>query len=157
MHSQRWLKSIRFFLGFLLAPAIVPYCLCLSLDLVTRQPTSSPGVPVNDIGMLVLGMFVLNVGIGLAYLGALCFGLPYVLVMSHKSHLTFRTIMAPTAAISFVYGGIVYASLVSHYSFAGIVAVLSVPTVILSGLSFYFISVWSPLDSKAIKSREPVE
>jgi hypothetical protein len=65
--------------------------------------------------------------------------------------------MAPTAVLSFVYGGIVYVSLVSDYSFAGIVTVLSVPTVILSGLSFYFISVWSPLDSKAIKSRQPIE
>jgi hypothetical protein len=157
MHSQKWLKSIRFFLGFLLAPAIVPYCLCLSLDLVTRQLASSPGVQVNDVGMLVLGMFVLNVGMGLAYFGALCFGLPYVLAMSHKNRLTFRTIMAPTAVLSFVYGGIVYVSLVSDYSFAGIVTVLSVPTVILSGLSFYFISVWSPLDSKAIKSRQPIE
>ncbi len=156
MHSQKWLKSIRFFLGFLLAPAIVPYCLCLSLDLVTWQLTSSPGVQVNDVGMLMLGIFALNVGMGFAYLGALCFGLPYVLVMLGRSRLNFRAVMAPTVVLSFVYGGIVYASLVNNYSFAGLVAILSVPAVILSGLSFYFISVWRPYGSKVIRSLRTV-
>jgi hypothetical protein len=112
---------------------------------------------INNAGMFVLGVFALNVGVGLAYLGALCFSLPYVLVMSHKSRLSFRTIIAPTAVLSLVYGGIVYASLVSHYSFAGTIAVLSVPAVILSGFSFYLISVWSPLGSKANRSQQHVE
>jgi len=156
MHSQKWLKVIRLFLGFLLAPAVVPFCLCLSLDFVTWQLTSSPGVQINDVGMLMLGMFALTVGMGLAYFGALCFGLPYVLIMLHRGRLNFRDVMAPTSALSLVYCGIVYASLI-NYSFAGIIAALSVPAVILSGLSFYFISVWRSDGSTAIRSQRPVE
>ena len=157
MYSQKWLKGIRLFLGFILAPAIVPLCLCLSLDLITWQLTLNPGVQANDVGMVMLGIFVLNVGIGFAYFGAFCFGLPYILFMLERGQLNFRAVMTLTAVLSFVYGGIVYASLVNNYSFAGIVAILSVPAVILSGLSFYFISVWSPYGSKAIKSQQPVE
>jgi len=157
MHSQKWLKGTRLFLGFLLAPAIVPLCVCLSLDLVTWQLTSSPGVQVNDVGMVLLGMFALNVGIGFAYFGALCFGLPYVLFMLDKNRLNFLTVMAPTVVLSLIYCGIVYASLKNHYSFAGVVAALSLPAVILSGLGFYFISVWKPYGSKAIRSLRPIE
>ena len=157
MRSQKWLKVIRLFLGFLLAPAVVPVCLCLSLDFVTWQLTSSPGVQVNNVGMVMLGMFALNVGMGLAYFGALCFGLPYVLFMLHRSRLNFRAVMAPTAALSLLYCGVVYASLINHYSFADVVAALSVPAVILSGLSFYFISVWRSYGSTAIRSQRPVE
>ena len=157
MHSKKWLKGIRLFLGFLLAPALVPFCMCLSLDLATWQLTSSPGVQVNDVGMVMLGMFVLNVGMGLPYFGALCFGLPYVLFMLHRDRLNFRAVMVPTLVLSLVYCGIVYVSLINNYSFAGMVAALSVPVVILSGLSFYFISVWKSYGSTAIRSQQPVE
>jgi len=113
MHSKKWLKGIRLFLGFLLAPAVVPFCLCLSLDLATWQLTSSPGVQVNDVGMVMLGIFALSVGMGLAYFVALCFGLPYVLFMLHRGRLNFRDVMAPTVVLSFVYCVVVYASLIS--------------------------------------------
>lgn len=156
MHSQKWRKRIRLFLGFLLAPTVVPLCLCLSLDIVTQRLTSSPGVQVNDVGMVVLGLFVLNIGFGLAYFGALCFGLPYVLVMLDRGRLNFRAVMTPTLVLSLVYCGVVYLSLKNHYSFAEVIAAISVPAVILSGLSFYFISVWRFSEYAVPGSRQPV-
>lgn len=157
MHSQKWLKGIRLFLGFLIAPTVVPLCLCLSLDIVTWCLTSSPGVQVNDVGMAMFALFVLNVGLGLAYLGALCFGLPYVLFMLDRDRLNFRAVMAPTLVLSLVYCGVVYASLRDYYSFAEAVAALSVPAVILSGLSFYLIGVWRSYGSTVPGPRQPVE
>jgi len=147
MNSRPWLRNVRLFCGFLLAPALVPLTLHAALKLVV----ANLGLDLGEVSASTLRVFVLTFGVGMVYLGALCFGVPYVLFLQRAGRLKFRTILLPTLMLSWVYSVVVYASLVADYPFARTVAVLCGPGVILAGLSFYFIAVWkSPEDETPI-------
>jgi hypothetical protein len=138
MGFRQWIRGIRLFGGFLLAPAVVPLTLYGSLQLVTAH--FHPGV--SGINEQALRMFVLTVGVGMVYLCILCFGLPYVLLVLRAGRLNFRTVILPTLVLSWIFAMVVYFSLQKDYPFAGTVAALCVPGVILAGLCFYILGVW---------------
>lgn len=133
-------------LGFLLAPAIVPYWLLVSLDYI-RAPIIATGYRPSDLSELVFAMGWGNVGIGGAYFGAWFIALPVtvMILISDKVKLNFRVVMIMTLVFSAVYGWVVYTSFVGHYWFAEGWAAISVPGVIASGFCFYLIAVWSPV------------
>lgn len=137
MDSQKWLTGIRLFAGCLLAPAIVPAVLAGSLRIITHQ-----GPPIDDFTRSALTMFVLTVGLGLAYLLALCFCLPCVLSMRRAGWLNFRTVLGPALVLAWLYALLVYACLQNDYPFAKPVAALSALGVVLACLFFYVIAVW---------------
>lgn len=138
MNSHRWLPGLRLFLGFLLAPAVVPLTLQVSLRIAVAcfRPA------VSDIAADALDVFVLTFGVGMVYLCVLCFGVPYVLLVRQAGRLTFRAVLLPTLLLAWVYSVVLYASLQRDYPFAGAVAVLNVPGVILAGLCFFVLGVW---------------
>ena len=138
MDARQWLRGIRLFGGFLLAPAVVPLTLQASLNLVTACLHLNP----NDLPAATLRVFVLTFGVGMVYLGVLCLGVPYVVLLQRAGRLSFRTVMLPTLMLSWVYAVAVYFSLQKDYPHAGAVAALCVPGVLLAGLCFYLIGVW---------------
>ena len=139
MNAEKKVRCIRLFLGFLLAPAIVPIWMGFSLDGIIAYI----GIEPSDLAYLILGMSILVGDTGLAYLGGLIFGLPYVIYMLRQGQMNFRTLMAATLVMSLMYSVIEYISLNPQYQLiAKPMAILSVPAVILSGLCFYFISFW---------------
>lgn len=144
MSFRQWIRGIRLFGGFLLTPAVVPLTLCGSLQLVTARLHPS----LSSINEEALRMFVLTFGVGMVYLGVLCFGLPYVLLVLRAGRLNFRTIMLPTLMLSWIFSMVVYFSLQKDYPFAGTVAALCVPGVILAGLCFYVLGVWRSNDEE---------
>ncbi|MBM4028221.1 MAG: hypothetical protein FJ280_22935 [Planctomycetes bacterium] len=145
MNGRRWLRGFRLFWGLVLAPAVVPVTLFLSLQTaVTRF-----GLDRSDVVTAALHTFVLTFGAGLVYLSVLCFGLPYIVLLSRAGRLNFRTIMLPTGMLSWVYCVVIYASLHGDYPFAGTVAAICVPGVLLSGLLFYVIALWRSGDADA--------
>jgi hypothetical protein len=138
MNRRHLIQGLRLFWRFLLAPAIVPLTLYGSLHLVTACFRPSLG----GINEEALRMFVLTVGVGMVYLCVLCFGLPYVLLILRAGRLSFRTVLLPTLMLSWIFAMVVYFSLQKDYPFAGTVAALCVPGVILAGLCFYVLAVW---------------
>ena len=116
----------------------MPLTLYGSLQLVTAyfHPNFS------GINEEALRAFVLTFGVGMVYLCVLCFGLPYVLLVLRAGRLNFRTVMLPTLMLSWIFSMVVYFSLQKDYPFAGTVAALCVPGVILAGLCFYVLGVW---------------
>jgi hypothetical protein len=138
MNWPTWLRGSRLFLGFLLAPAVVPLTLHVSLSVVAAYL----GLNLSELDADSLRSFVLTFGVGMVYLCVLCLGVPYVLLLSKAGRLNFRTITVTTLMVSWVYSVLVYVSLQKDFSFAGTVAALCMPGVILSGLCFYFIGVW---------------
>jgi hypothetical protein len=141
MSLQRWLEGTRLFLGFLLAPVIVTISLSACVDLVFAYLGANPDGPAE----VMLGIFLLTVGLGMPYFAALCVGLPYVIALLNREQLNFRTVMIPTLVISVVYPLVVYFSLCNMHPshlFAEAVAAPQVLDVILAGLCFYFIGVW---------------
>jgi hypothetical protein len=135
MGFRQWIRGIRLFGAFLLAPAVVPLTLYGSLQLVTAHALSG----INEEA---LRMFVLTVGVGMVYLCVLCFGLPYALLVLRAGRLNFRAVILPTLMLSWIFAMVVYFSLQKEYPFAGTVAALCVPGVILAGLCFYVVGVW---------------
>ena len=142
MSFRQWIRGIRLFWGFLLTPAVVPLTLYGSLQLVTAY--SHPNF--SGINEEALRAFVLTFGVGMVYLCVLCFGLPYVLLVLRAGRLNFRTVMLPTLMLSWIFSMVVYFSLQKDYPFAGTVAALCVPGVILAGLCFYTLGVWKSRD-----------
>ena len=138
MSFRQWIRGIRLFGGFLLTPAVVPLTLYGALQLVSAHFHPS----LSDINEEVLRTFVLTVGVGMVYLCVLCFGLPYVLLVLRAGRLNFRTVMLPTLMLSWIFSMVVYFSLQKDYPFAGTVAALCVPGVIVAGLCFYVLGVW---------------
>jgi hypothetical protein len=130
------------FWGFLLAPAVVPLTLHGSLNLVTAYFH----LDLSGIMADALRMFVLTFGVGMVYLCVLCFGVPYVILVQKAGRLSFRAVMLPTGMLSWVFSVLVYFSLQKDYPFAGTVAVLCAPGVLLAGLCFYAIGVWRSHD-----------
>ena len=141
MSWSKGLKVLRFFVGFLLAPVVVAVSLSTSLDGELSRLGARPDGPAK----VMLGAFFGVVGLGVPYLGALLFGLPYTLVMLDQGRLSFRVVVVPTLIFSAVYPVIVYLSLCdmrfSHRS-AWAVAAPQVFAVVVSGLSFYLLAVW---------------
>ena len=132
-------------LGLVLAPAVVPLVLYVSL----RVAVARLGPDQSDLTVAALHLFVLAVGVGLVYLCVLCFGVPYVLLLRRAGRLSLRTIMLTTLILSWVYSVVVYASLQQDYPFAGTIAVFCVPAVLLAGLLFYLIALWrTPVDEE---------
>lgn len=143
MSFRAWLRGLRLCGAFLLAPAIVPTTLYVSLRVITARL----GLSHSDVAAAALRTFVLIFGIGLVYLSVLCLGVPYILLLRRAERLNFRTVMLPALVLSWGYSVLVYTSLQADYAFAAIVAVLCVPGVLLAGLFFYFLGVWrSPGD-----------
>ena len=142
MNSRQWLRGIRLFWGFLLAPAVVPLPLHGSLNLVTAHSH----LDFSGIMADTLRTFVLPFGVGMVYLCVPCFGVPYVALVLKAGRLSFRAIMLPTLMPSWVFSVVVYFSLQKGYPFAGTVAALCVPGVLLAGLCFYLIGVWRSHD-----------
>ena len=142
MYVRNWLGGIRLFLGFLLAPAIVSVCLVTSLDMVLARLGAHPDGPTN----VMIGAFVGVVGLVVPYLGALCLGLPYVIILLGRRWLNFRAVMIATLIFALVYPAIVYLSLCDtlhpSHPLAEAVAAPQIAAVLLSGLCFYFIGVW---------------
>ena len=138
MNSRKWLRGIRLFWGFLLAPAVVPLTLHGSLNLVTAHFH----LDLSGIMADTLRTFELTFGVGMVYLCVLCFGVPYVALVLKAGRLGFRAVMLPTLMLSWVFSVVVYFSLQKDYPFAGTVAALCVPGVLLAGLCFYLIGVW---------------
>jgi hypothetical protein len=138
MNSRTWLPGLRLFCGFLLAPAVVPLTLYGSLRLASARSRLGLGVVATD----VLNVLVLTFGVGMVYLCVLCFGVPYIILLRRAGRLTFRAVLLPTLLLSWVYSVVVYASLQGDYPFAGMVAALCVPGVVLAGLGFYTIGLW---------------
>lgn len=143
MYMRKWLKAIRVFLAFLLAPAIVSICLFTSLDLVLARLGAHPDGPA----LIMLGTFALILGLVVPYLGALCLGFFYFIhACLGQRRSDFWAVAIATLLFALVYPTVVYLSLrdslhASH-SVAKAVAAPQVPAVILSGLCFYFISLW---------------
>jgi hypothetical protein len=144
MSFRQWIRGIRLFGGFLLAPAVVPLTLYGSLQLVTAH--AHPGL--GGVNEEALRMFVLTVGVGMVYLCVLCFGLPYALLVLRAGRLNFRAVILPTLMLSWIFAMVVYFSLQKEYPFAGTVAALCVPGVILAGLCFYVLGVWRSDDDE---------
>jgi hypothetical protein len=138
MNPRRWSQGVRLSGGFLLAPAVVPLTLYAALSIATAYHR----LDLSGIATDALRMFVLTFGVGMVYLCVLCFGVPYVVLVRKAGRLNFRAVMLPTLLLSWVYSVVVYASLLHDYPFAGTVAALCLPGVILAGLCFYFIGVW---------------
>ena len=138
MSSRAWLRGFRLFGAFLLAPAVMPATLYTSLRVIATRF----GPSLSDIAADALRTFVLTFGVGMVYLSVLCLGVPYVLLLRRAERLSFRTVMLPALVLSWVYSVIVYASLQGDYPFAGTIAALCVPGVLLAGLFFYILGVW---------------
>jgi len=152
MNTRRWVRGVRLFLGFLLAPAIVPVSIWLAAGKVLADFESRPGAHVNAPAMVVLFVILFGVGFVMVYFGTLCLGLPYVIRLIQKGQLSFRNIMVVVLPLSLVYAGIVYVALspmIPRDPLAWFVAMCSIPAVIMSGLCFYLISVWRPLGRDA--------
>ena len=145
MSLHGWLRGIRLFLGFLLAPAVVPLTLHAALSIIITRL----GLNLTDLRAESLRLFELTFGVGMVYLCVLCFGLPYVLFMLRAGRLDFRAILLPTLVAAWVYAVVVYASLHRDFSFAGTVATACVPGVLLAGLCFYLLAVWHAPDADA--------
>ena len=146
MNTGKWLQGFRLFVGLALAPAVVPLVLYVSL----RIALARLGPNQTDLTMPALHLFVLVVGVGLVYLGVACFGVPYVLLLRRAGRLTFRTVMLPILMLSWIYAVVVYTSLHQDYAFAGTVAALCVPGVLLAGLLFHLIAVWRTPEDEEI-------
>jgi len=144
MSFQRWLPGLRLCGAFLLAPALVPLALQLSLSIIVVHfhlgASNFTGTP--------LGLFVQTYGVGLVYLGALCFGVPYVVLVRNAGRLTFSTVLLPTLLLSWVYPVVIYFALQRDFPYAGTVAAACVPGVLLAGLCFYAIGVWKSRPSE---------
>jgi hypothetical protein len=147
MNAHKWLRLFRWLGGFLLAPAIVPLTLYAAVQIgVARLDHDLSTITAN-----ALAQFVLIFGVGLVYLSMLCFGIPYVVLFQRAGRLSFRTIMVPVLLLSWVYSVVIYGGLHGVYPFAGTVALVCVPAVILTGLCFYFIVLWrAPIDETEI-------
>ncbi len=146
MSTEKWSRGFRLFLGLVLAPAVVPLVLYISLRLALARL----GPDQAYFTAAGLHLFVLAIGVGPAYLCALCFGMPYVVLLRRSGRLGFRTLMLPTLMLSWIYSVVVYTSLQHDYPFAGTVAAFCVPGVLLAGLFFYLIAVWRAPEDEAI-------
>ena len=145
MSTEKWSWGFRLLLGLVLAPAVVPLALYVSL----RIALARLGPDQAYFTVAGLHLFVVAIGVGPAYLCVLCFGVPYILLLRRAGRLRFRTIMLPALMLSWIYAVVVYTSLQQDYAFAGTVAGLCVPGVLLAGLLFHVIAVWrTPADEE---------
>ncbi len=138
MNAEKWFRECRLVMALALAPAVVPLVLYVSLGLALARL----GPSGTDLTGAALWTFILAAGVGPVYLCVLCFGVPYVLLLRRAGRLSLRTIMLPTVILSWVYWAVVYASLSPDYTFAGTVAGLCVPGVLLAGLLFHVLALW---------------
>ncbi|MCU0917500.1 MAG: hypothetical protein MUC88_23480 [Planctomycetes bacterium] len=138
MGSRNWFRGLRLFLGFLVAPAVVP----LTLHVALSVTIAGLGLDLTAQTTRSLRVFELTFGVGMVYLCMFCFGLPYIVLLAKADRLNVRTIMIPALILSWVYSVLVYAVLQQDFSFAGTVAAACVPGVLLAGLCFYFLAVW---------------
>jgi hypothetical protein len=116
-----------------------------SLNLVT----ACSRLNLSDLAAAALRVFVLTFGVGMVYLCVLCLGVPYVVLMQKAGRLNFRTVMLPTLVLSWVYSVVVYFSLQNDYPYAGTVAALCLPGVLLAGLCFYLLALWRSQEDDA--------
>jgi hypothetical protein len=146
MITEKWSRNFRLALGLVLAPMVVPLVLYVSLRLALARlgPDQTYFTPAG------LHLFVLVVGAGPVYLGVLCLGIPYLLLLRRAGRLSFRTIMLPALMLSWVYSVVVYTSLQRDYPFAGTVAGLCVSGVLLAGLLFHFLVLWRAPEEEEI-------
>jgi hypothetical protein len=146
MNPGKKLRGFRWFGGFLLAPAVVPLILYVALRLAVVGLSPE----VSDARESIVRLYVLVFGVGLVYLGVLCLGIPYVLLLRRLGPPRLRTIMVPTSIMSWIYAVTVYTSLQQDYPHAGTVAALCVPAVLLAGVLFHLIALWRAPDHEEI-------
>ena len=122
MVSREWLKYGRLLCGFLVAPAIAPVSLILLLILVVGGCRAE--CPV--LGPMFL-QGIIHSGIPTSYACAILIAVPYVLWMRSRRELDFWAVMADMVV--------------------GVIVLAPLPGIVLAGLCFYFIAVWTPRSS----------
>lgn len=146
MNPGKRLRGFRWLGGFLLAPAVVPLILYVAL----RLAVVGLGSQANDAREDIVRLYVLVFGVGLVYLGVLCLGIPYVFLLRRLGRLHLRTITVATLIASWIYAVVVYTSLQPDYPYAGTIAALCVPAVLLAGVLFHVIALWRAPDHEEI-------
>jgi hypothetical protein len=139
----------------LVTPVILTVWLSVSLDAMVAYFGGHPDGPAA----VMLGAFVIVLGLLAPFTCLILVGLPYALIMLMKGRLNLLAVALPTLFLAVVYALVLYRSLLyyRHPAFALSVALLSVPGVMLSGLCFYVVGAWgiaqetleSPADSAA--------
>lgn len=139
---KRWRvgRYARWLLAAVVTPLIVAVWLGGSLDVVLACLGGHP----SDTARVMLGIFVLMVGLVLPSAVVLFLALPFALVASRTGQLTWRTALLITLPVAAIYGVIVFSSLSPqrYPTFATIMALVAMPGVLLAALSFYFVGFW---------------
>jgi len=138
--SPSGVQYVRLFAAILLTPIVVVVWLSISLDMVMAHFGANP----NDTTNLLLGMFLVVVGLGLPFGFMLLVGLPYAIGMMIAQRLNFRTVLVPAMPLAILYGVIVYFSLQPerHAAPARAMALAAVAGVLVANLCFYVVGVW---------------
>jgi hypothetical protein len=103
-----------------------------------------PSLWDNGAAFAMFTSMLLSYGAMLAYLGTLLFSLPCALIMLDKGRLNFVNVMVATVLLALVYCLVLNVILIRIYTFIPNVVAWSVFAVIVSGLCFYLIGVWTP-------------
>jgi hypothetical protein len=137
MSPEHHRLDVRLWLGFLVAPAVVPVASVLAgLGAVRLRLTAG-----QDVGQFILGFllfFAIRVELPLAYGCALLFGGPYVLRLYGKGTLDFWTLMTPVVVVacSLV---VVLCIATPRLRYHAALAAVGIEA---AGLAFYFLAVW---------------
>jgi len=138
MSLWKWISGIRMFMGFIVAPALVPiWSISLFAVFIDSREIDCPaGLAsfIEGIPAAIVMWYVCIVGLGL----------PWVLSTRSRGELCLWRMMAPILclacplAVLFLVLGAMGGLLI------GVIAALWLPVVVLSALCFYFIGVWQP-------------
>ena len=142
MVSREWLKYGRLLCGFLVAPAIAPVSLILLLILVVGGCRAE--CPV--LGPMFL-QGIIHSGIPTSYACAILIAVPYVLWMRSRRELDFWAVMAPIFGLILPLFGLLFVIGVMADLVVGVIVLAPLPGIVLAGLCFYFIAVWTPRSS----------
>ncbi len=135
MTSREWSKGFRLLLGFLVAPAVVPI-VCLFM----LSGIGGAGHVDCGAGLALIIGDIIHPGILLSYVCAGAFGLPYVCFIRKTERLDFWGFAIPILWLALVFSALLSEMSATVVPFVAGVVVF-VPSIFLSVLCFYFISV----------------
>lgn len=136
MTSREWSRGFRLLLGFLVAPAVVPFVSLFMLSAIGGARHVDSGVGVSSL----LGCIV-HPGILLSYACAILFGLLYVLLTRRTKRLDFWAFATMALWLGLMFFALLSAVSETIMPFIGGMLVF-VPSIFLSLLCFYLVGVW---------------
>jgi len=133
-------RLARLLLVVFLTPLVTAFWLGGVQDGVIKYYGGNPDGPA----LVMLGAFVIVIGLAVPSFFMLFVGLPYALIMSGKGALTFSTIILPALPIGIVYGFLAYSQWFPdrYPTQARIMGLAALLGVFVASMCFYIVGVW---------------